>query len=316
VTDFSRDPIEVLDQNLGQRVVGLRVLQGVPILDRDLNLMQDLIAESVRSFLGAYLGSGVPVGSGAFQIAEKSGANNDFTIKMGWTSPGRCTVDGLEAQITADTSYTEQPGARAGVPAYPPPANGTHSDTVYLDVFLSTVESGTPAGNAVDIDNAADINVQTTVRLVPGWTVRVAPGAGVPFPPTGHHHYALATITRTANQPLIKAADIVDARRPLISLPAVRDAALAPTIFTVDPLAGGATQPVTITGTGFKYDFLTNADLKLTVQFGGVAAPQPTISAQSVQCTVPVGAPTGNQDVRISTVFGTTTAPKQFHISG
>ena len=57
--DFSRPPEDELASNVTAGYVGLHFEQGVPILDRDLNLLQDLIVASVRSIMRGFVGNGV-----------------------------------------------------------------------------------------------------------------------------------------------------------------------------------------------------------------------------------------------------------------
>ena len=44
MSDFSKSPQEVLRDSQDKGYTGIHIEQGVPILDRDLNLMHDLLA--------------------------------------------------------------------------------------------------------------------------------------------------------------------------------------------------------------------------------------------------------------------------------
>ena len=59
--NFSRDPFDELRRSREQGYVGLHVEQGVPLLDRDLNLLADLVSSTVREILARHLGSGIAV---------------------------------------------------------------------------------------------------------------------------------------------------------------------------------------------------------------------------------------------------------------
>jgi len=254
MTDFSQDPDEVLAANLDAGYVGLRIQQGVPILDRDLNLLSDLVAATVRSIVSHYLGSGVaatvddsgetpkPKRSDAFLIAQvdAAGVDNDFVIRAG--TPGRCLVDGIEVPIHESLEYTAQ-----GLEALAPPADGTREDLVYLDAFLTTEVTG-PA-----MENPDDVIVQTSVRLKPAWRVRVAPGAtAAPPPDPGHGHLPLARIVRRAGQPRITDGAIVDVRTHCFPLPDVRRLTLEPILWKVPPsLQPG--QSITLSGRNFRF---------------------------------------------------------------
>src|SRR5262245_57066536 len=102
--NFSRDPQLVLDEALNLRYTDVRIEQGVPVLDRDLNLQVDLPIGVMRAALTRFLGSGVASSSSAFQI--NSGApDNDFII-----GPGSILVFGVEAVLGAPTQYSSQTG--------------------------------------------------------------------------------------------------------------------------------------------------------------------------------------------------------------
>ena len=300
MTDFSIDPSKVLADNLAQGYVGLHFQQGVPILDRDLNLLQDLVAAAVRSVLTRYLGSGVPALSGGDGVPRRSdaftvtavsagGKDNDFVVTAGSAPPGRCLVNGIEVTIDADRNYSDQ-----SLPALQAPASGSRTDVVFLDVFLSTVESGTV------MDNADDVVVQTSVRLKPAWLARVAAGGSVPAAEPGHGHLILAQIVRTAGQARITPDAITDMRTHCFALPDLRQMLLDPVIFT-SPSSGHPTDPVAITGRNFQF-FKTD---QVSVLFGAnlvnvdpvktsptsltLAVPQfnpPITSAKDMQLTV------------------------------
>jgi len=61
--NFSRDPLQELVDNRGRGYVGLRVEQGVPVLDRDLNLLGELVMSAVRQVFSEHLGDGLPGGA-------------------------------------------------------------------------------------------------------------------------------------------------------------------------------------------------------------------------------------------------------------
>jgi hypothetical protein len=210
--DFSRQPLQALQENLGKGYVGLHVEQGVPVLDRDLNLLQDLITATVRSIVARYLGSGVAADDDAFAV-EAVQADNDFRIKGGGGGPGRCLVEGLEVTIEAPLRYREQPE----VPALTTPTaaqDNPRADTVFLDAWLVEVDGGEDD----DLQNQDDVGLQTSVRLKPTWRVRVAEGTAPPEPEPGHAHYPLARLRRPRGQARIQAAHITDLRQTRLNL--------------------------------------------------------------------------------------------------
>ena len=112
MTDFSRLPQDVLAANVSKGYIGLHIEQGVPILDRDLNLLQDLLTAAVRSIVTRYIGNGIPSGGQGFAIQAIPAANN-FRIVAGVPPPGACLVGGIEVTIPADLNYSDQPGVPA-----------------------------------------------------------------------------------------------------------------------------------------------------------------------------------------------------------
>jgi len=209
--DFSQSPLDVLLSNRSKGYIGLHIEQGVPILDRDLNLLHDLISASVREIVARYVGDGTLVGSEGFAITEAAPAN-DFIVGAG-PSPGTALVGGIEITISADTNYN----AQEGIPSLITPdatQPDPRVDLVYLDVWLREVGGDEDA----DLLNSADVGMETSVRQGVEWLVRVAEGVPIPPPANGHAHYALARLTRPRNQPQIKADMITDLREPMAPL--------------------------------------------------------------------------------------------------
>jgi hypothetical protein len=306
MTDFSVDPDTVLADNLAQGYVGLRIQQGVPILDRDLNLLSDLVAATVRSVVARYVGSGVglrpgsatPQRSDSFLVAQvgNDGADNDFVVKAGAAPPGRCLVNGIEVTIDADLRYTAQ--GPPPPPALAPPATGSRPDVVFLDAFLDTEETGTV------MENSQDVAVQTSVRLKPAWRVRVAPGATEPPPADpGHGHLPLARIVRQAGQAKITAAAITDLRAHCFGLPDVRRLLLEPVVLQIPPQAR-VNDEITIGGRNFQ--FFTD-DAAVTVSFGTITATVTPAKRTPTSLAVKVPAevqPADNVPLTVHTAYG------------
>src|SRR5690242_13914393 len=98
MSDFSKSPLDLLLENQQKGYVGIHIEQGVPILDRDLNLLHDLITATVRSVVSRYIGSGIASGMDGFQI-QAIPADNDFLIGANTGGSGICLVGGLEVTI-------------------------------------------------------------------------------------------------------------------------------------------------------------------------------------------------------------------------
>src|SRR3712207_4689838 len=163
--DFSVSPLKMLLASQEKGYVGLHIEQGVPILDRDLNLLQDLALAEMRSLFERYVGNGVPPDSGSFAIEAlpPAEAAQDFRIAAG-TAP--CVVGGIEVNISEPVTYTSQPDAS---PLTTPTAAqlDPRVDIVYLDVFLVEEEGA----NDPDLANSPDVGIRTSVRVKPAWTV-------------------------------------------------------------------------------------------------------------------------------------------------
>lgn len=212
--DYSRETFDKL-----KHYAGVRMQQGVPLIDADWNEMDEIRKEELRLFLEWYMGNGIARGNDGFAILNRSGSSNDFIIKGGsGGSPGCCLVKGRQVRIETDTPYTSQSlygdaglATKWGVAQLPPltTPSGTRNDLVYLDVWEREVDSQEDAG----LVNPA-IGQETTVRIKRQWVVRVAEGAAnLPAAPAGHDYYTLATLSRTSGQATIAASAITDKRR-------------------------------------------------------------------------------------------------------
>jgi hypothetical protein len=237
--NFSRDPDEMLANSLFKGYVRVHIEQGVPVLDRDLNLMQDLIWAAARSIVARYIGDGVVAGSQGFAILPISGQPRNFRILAGFA-----LVNGIEVFNQKEITYTDQPG----VPALTLPPNA-RTDTVYLDVSLADIDGTQDAG----LLNSSDVGLQTSVRKRATWVVRVAEGASVMPAPASetHAHLLLAQITRRGgafpSPPIFK-----DRRRQIVPLGEVMSKVGRP-VFAASgnqftPPDGGAGTEVTVRG--------------------------------------------------------------------
>jgi hypothetical protein len=314
MTDFSRLPQDVLATNVSKGYVGLHIEQGVPILDRDLNLLQDLITAAVRSIVTRYIGNGIPTGGQGFAIQAIPAANN-FRILAGVPPPGTCLVGGIEVSIPADLNYGDQPGVPAlttPTPAQPDP----REDTVYLDVSLETVD-GTSDG---DLLNAGDIGTQTSVRLRPVWTVRVVENATTPPAPLpGHSHFPLARLARRRNVANIQATMITELRQTRLTLGDVErrlsnmERLLLTPVFDPSPSQfspkfGGAGQNVTLRGRNLNL-------VPVQVLFGAVSATVTSVTPTQIVAPVPAAA-TGAVKITIITTGGSVVSDDTFTVLG
>jgi hypothetical protein len=260
LSDFSRSPLELLLANQQKGYVGVHIEQGVPVLDRDLNLLQDLVAATVRSVIARYIGNGIPAGVDGFAIQALPApqGSQDFHIAAGDSGPGACLVGGIEVSIPAVITYSSQ----VGVPALTTPSDtqpDPRTDIVYLDIFLTEVDGTVDT----DLTNSQDVGIQTSVRLKPDWVVRVGEGVPVPDAPPGHEFYPLAQLRRPRNQDLIDTAMITDLRQRRLTVADMEQrlsllekvlllpAFASPPLPQFVPESGVINQPITLNGTNF-----------------------------------------------------------------
>ncbi len=305
MSDFSRPPLELLQSNLQKGYVGLHIEQGVPILDRDLNLLHDLLAAGLRNLFARYIGDGVAAGADGFAVqAMPSGQNRqDFRIAAAEGGSGFLLVGGVEASIEQSIRYSEQ----TGLPALTTPGaaqTDPRDDTVYLDVFLTDVDATADP----ELGNALDVGMQTAIRLKPAWTVRVAEGVTLPKPPAGHNFSPLAQLRRPRGVDTVEPSMITDLRQrglglsnllrrltrleEILTLPAFTTPAFTPP-------RGIINQLTTINGTNFTVGGVAN----VRVLFGDRSVVPTTASATQLQARVPAElVPTGTAfvDVKIA----------------
>jgi IPT/TIG domain len=298
MADYSVSPLDLLTHNQQKGYVGLHIEQGVPLLDRDLNLLHDLVAATLRSVITRYIGNGIPAGTDGFAIQAIPAAQN-FRIKASAGGSGACLVGGIEVVIGTETTYTAQPDMApltTPTPAQPDP----RVDIVYLDVFLNEVDaSGDP-----NLANSQDLGIQTSVRLKPAWVVRVAEGVAVPSPAAGHAHYPLAQLRRPRGEASIDAGMITDLRQARLTVSdmerrlALMERLLMVPAFVEPPLpqffpkSGAINQAITLNGANFNVGTVQVKFGDKTAKIvGGASATQ--VVARVPPGLTPAGTPVG-----------------------
>jgi hypothetical protein len=252
--NFSRDTFDKL-----KHYVGVRLQQGVPIVDADWNELEDIRRYELRTFLKWFVGDGVPQGNDGFCIVSvQDDSENDLVIKGGDGTPdgaGRCLVEGWEVVNESDLRYTAQLlydnddlAVAWEVPPLPPltPCETHRVDMVYLDVWEREVDAAEDPDHLV---NPA-IGLETCVRLKRGWVVRVDEGGveGDPAdwapPPEilreGHVYYPLAWLDRGNGDTLIEG--INDLRQTDLGLTAHSSRADNPHLVTPGQIGALAAQ--------------------------------------------------------------------------
>jgi hypothetical protein len=202
--NFSREPKNRLSDAIAKHYVGVRMQQGVPVLDADWNEMEDLRRHDFEDLNTLFIGNGVPIGSDGFRIIELQEDNN-FMI-----SKGLILVKGKKIINESDNAtYLSQPNA-GFVEALETPEN----DTKYV-VYLDTWEREVDSQEDPDLIDER-IGVESTIRIKREWVVRVIEGENpneLPPEPEGHLFCALALIKRTGGNAQITFHMITDLRR-------------------------------------------------------------------------------------------------------
>jgi len=183
--------------------------QGVPVLDEEFNLLQEMQITYLRRFIQDVIGNGST--NNGFRIVG-AGVDNDFIIMGGngtVEGAGHFYIGGYLVVLPADTRYSTQPIAQ---PALTTPAVN-RTDTVYLDVYLDEMS---PVDDSSMVDPT--LNVETSRRLQLKWAIKVAENATVaPVAYTDanglpHFTQAVAIMTR-GSRPLITVRMVRDIRR-------------------------------------------------------------------------------------------------------
>lgn len=312
--NFSKDPGQLLAASLAKGYVGVRVEQNVPLLDRDINLLGDLVGATLRDVVHRYVGDGAALfDDGAFSIGAIDPPGNNFTI-----GDGTILVGGLRIIRGTAATYTDQFGVDPLIPLL---ENQSRVDTVYLDVWLVDVLS------EVDPYNQDDVGLLTSTRVQPYSKVRVAQGGPPPGPAPGHVHCVLATISRTGST--ITAAQIVDERVTRLNLADVikrvtkleadiltLQNALKPRFSVTSPLStrdGYTDRNVVLHGHNFDIGGVVNVmmtvgqtDESLPI----VGEPLPT----SITVRITANAPKGLAKFKVTTTLGTVETDPQQHV--
>ena len=301
MADYSRSPREQLATSLARGYVGVHFEQGVALLERDLNLLGDLVLAAARIIAAGYIGNGIAAGRDGFEIQAIPAANDLRVLAGPAGTPGSCLVDGVEVTITAPLDYSDQ----AGQPALTTPTAAQpnpRTDTVFLDVWLADVESDEDP----DLANPADVGMQTSVRVRPAWAVRVAEGAdlepggvSLPEPDVGHAHYPLARLVRPRGTPEITATMVTDLRQRGLTLTDVETRVRDLELTVLRPRfedAPGQTRPFTPPlGAPGTVVHIFGRNLRVgtpSVRFGAVESPTVTAPADTeLTAVVPVMAP-------------------------
>lgn len=176
--NFSLSKRDSFDPN--KYYLGVRIQQGVPLLDRDWNELEDIRRYQEMCLRRYYLGNGAP-GDG-FKVTD-AGSTSVVSI-----SKGRFLVDGIEVENNDDPLSHTLTNTPSSNPCY-----------IYLEVKIQEVRSTIQGGTDPDLNNDEDAKVETCIRHKPVWVVKDTMNAiDYETEPTDHpatHRCLLATIT-------------------------------------------------------------------------------------------------------------------------
>lgn len=200
--DYSRDTFRltnVLHQLLrGETVAqprhytGVRLQQGVPVLDADWNDAEDIRRHEIELLLRDVIGNGIP-GMGSGFAIEPVESDNNFAIMTGTLLVGGWQVINPAVVLYVDLPRLNGAGTDLSTPG------GNRTDIVYLDVFEQEVTAFGSAANDERLVNQF-IGIETAARIERSWTVRVAENASdfssLALNEPGHKYYPLAKLRR------------------------------------------------------------------------------------------------------------------------
>lgn len=203
--NFSNNGVDTFDAT--RRYHGIRLQQGVPLLDRDWNELEDIRRYAEWTLRSDYLGEGAPDDT-AFAIqAPAFAAAADVVI-----TAGRYSVGGYDVWNEQDVLFSEQNQRQ------PLPAADAEADDVLL-IWLEPQITRITAADDPSLGNTHDINVETCVRDRLDWVVGATLEPSVPPADAA----VLAEIHRPAGTTQITAAMIIDRRRTMLSLASAVD---------------------------------------------------------------------------------------------
>jgi len=100
--DFSINPEQRLQDSIKKHYVGVRMQQGVPVLDADWNELEDLRKHEMQSFISNFIGNGVPSNNDGFRIAAlDNGGINTIVLQVA-SSPA--SISAIEVDLGASTA--------------------------------------------------------------------------------------------------------------------------------------------------------------------------------------------------------------------
>ncbi len=208
MSDFSRDTFKltnVMHQFVTKETVvnprhyvGVRMQQGVPVLDSDLNEIVDIPMHTIELLLRDVIGNGVPGKGQGFAISSIE-VDNDFAIEAGVVMLGGWQVfNPQRIQYSQQPRFLDSNGVSTGTDLTTP--SGDRTDIVYLDVWEQETSANSGDYSDARLVNAT-IGVETALRQERRWTVWVAENEtdfdNLILNESGHKYLPLAKLFRS-----------------------------------------------------------------------------------------------------------------------
>jgi hypothetical protein len=170
--NFSRDPATRLADAVAKRYVGVRMQQGVPLLDADWNELEDLRKHEVQSLVHRFIGDGVPAGNDGFRVETLAGGGvGSIVLHALPTLNGHTAVGVVLASSTAAGPLGFLPGrissSRSGSSPASLPGNAAEPFAL-ADGLTLTVQANGQGPETVTFAAAdfADITAATAAEVV------------------------------------------------------------------------------------------------------------------------------------------------------
>jgi len=170
--DYSRDPVTRLSDSLDKHYVAVRLQQGVPLLDADWNMLDDLRRDELETVSTWSIGDGVPSGSDGFAIlALPNGGQNTLVLQAVTTTNN---ISLLSVDITSSSSavalgFTESnaENQKAGsAPARLVSLNAAPFGLVDGDTLVLSVDEQAPISITFNSADFADIALAAAGEII------------------------------------------------------------------------------------------------------------------------------------------------------
>ena len=169
--DYSREPDARLQESIEKHYVGVRLQQGVPLLDADWNELEDLRKHELHQLVKRFIGDGVPDGNDGFRIrALANGAVNTIILQVDSSLTEFTSLDVVLAASSAADRLGFLPGnthnERFG--SSPAQLTGDASEPFILaDGLTLTLQANVGAQQTITFSDAdfADIGQATAVEV-------------------------------------------------------------------------------------------------------------------------------------------------------